>query len=288
MLKSSVFLKSEHVHDIKDCDFYNFSLPVSDNNWTISVAYRSGWVAPWFWWVLLTSILASIGLSLMLFLILIQKKLHRNLLKEMLPSKALKRKLRNQIAVDRYNMVTIFFCDIVGFTSLCAEMRPIQVIKMINSLYAEFDKLAEKHEVYKMRIIGDAYMCVAGCPHRCSGLEGAERIALFSLDLINLVKQFHTEDGSQLLVRAGIHSGPAIGGFVGISRPWYNLFGKTVEVASSMESSSEPMRILCSASTCTFLLCSQKQFIFLEHNSRHKNGEGQNNSRFLEGVIQQE
>lgn len=215
--------------------------------------------------------------------------MQRQLLKEMFPSSALKRKLRNQIAVDRYEMVTICFCDIVGFTNLCSHMRPIQVIEMINSLYARFDRLAEKHDVYKMRIIGDAYMCVAGCPHKCTDVEGAERIALFALELIELVKQFRMEDGTQILVRVGIHSGSAVGGFVGISRPSYNLFGKTVDIASSMETCSEPMRVLCSASTCRFLSRAQRRFIFSEDRSTKFTDDGEKlKAKFLEGLAHTE
>lgn len=62
--------------------------------------------------------------------------------------------------------MTIFFSDIVGFTSMAGTMRPIQVMKMLNELYTELDKLVEKHKVYKVETIGDAVSfaltCLAG------------------------------------------------------------------------------------------------------------------------------
>ena len=51
-------------------------------------------------------------------------------------------------------IVTIFFSDIVGFTTMCGEMRPVQVMRMLNELYTELDKLVAKHKIYKVETIG--------------------------------------------------------------------------------------------------------------------------------------
>ena len=51
-------------------------------------------------------------------------------------------------------IVTIFFSDIVGFTTMAGEMTPIEVMRMLNELYLGFDKLVEKHGVYKVETIG--------------------------------------------------------------------------------------------------------------------------------------
>lgn len=39
-------------------------------------------------------------------------------------------------------------------------MRPIQVMRMLNELYTELDKLVAKHKVYKVETIGDAVSTV--------------------------------------------------------------------------------------------------------------------------------
>jgi atrial natriuretic peptide receptor A len=85
---------------------------------------------------------------------LTEKALHKMLLYKMMPMDAIQKLNRGQTVVERYNIVTIFFSDIVGFTSLCGDMRPIQVMKMLNELYMEFDKIVEKHGVYKVETIG--------------------------------------------------------------------------------------------------------------------------------------
>lgn len=71
-----------------------------------------------------------------------------------MPKDAIEKLNRGHTVVERYNIVTIFFSDIVGFTSLAGEMTPIQVMKMLNELYLQFDRIVEKHGVYKVETIG--------------------------------------------------------------------------------------------------------------------------------------
>ena len=212
------------------------------------------------------SVTWSVVLSIILMVILLEKQEHKNLLREMLPSKALKKLERGGIVVEQYKTLTIFFSDIVGYTSMVAEMSPIDVMKMLNSFYTEVDKLADKHKVYKIKTIGDAYLAVGGlsCPDKCSVSEGALRVALFALDLMELVKSFRTEDGSEIVIRAGIHSGPVVAGVIERKRPQYTIFGDAVNIASCMESSSQAMKIQCSDATYHLLQQAPKYNVYLK------------------------
>lgn len=63
-------------------------------------------------------------------------------------------KISHGFSCNTTKSVTIFFSDIVGFTTMCGEMRPVQVMRMLNELYMELDKLVAKHKIYKVETIG--------------------------------------------------------------------------------------------------------------------------------------
>jgi class 3 adenylate cyclase len=144
-----------------------------------------------------------------------------------MPKKAIKKLHRGQTVLEKYNLVTIFFSDIVGFTTMCGEMRPVQVMKMLNELYTELDKLVAKHKIYKVETIGDAYMVVGGAPDRRSAPDAAERVAAFALEAVAFVKNFRTKSGDRIFIRAGLASGPVVAGVVGDAMPRYCFFGDT-------------------------------------------------------------
>ncbi|CDQ60469.1 unnamed protein product [Oncorhynchus mykiss] len=135
--------------------------------------------------------------------------------------------------------VTIFFSDIVGFTTISASCTPLQVVEMLNNLYMCFDTRIDSYDVYKVETIGDAYMVVSGLPER-NGDKHADEIAKMSLDLVAAVRQVAIPHmpNKRLQLRAGIHTGPCVAGIVGYKMPRYCLFGDTVNTASRMESTS--------------------------------------------------
>ena len=53
---------------------------------------------------------------------------------------------------EQREIVTIFFSDIVGFTSMSAEMAPRKVADMLDRLYTQFDSLSAKHDIFKVSI----------------------------------------------------------------------------------------------------------------------------------------
>ncbi|XP_018557047.2 receptor-type guanylate cyclase gcy-4 isoform X2 [Lates calcarifer] len=185
-----------------------------------------------------------------------QRQLAEDLLHQMLP-KSVAKQLRQHkhVEAESYEKVTIFFSDIVGFTSISASCTPLQVVEMLNNLYMCFDTRIDSYDVYKVETIGDAYMVVSGLPER-NGDRHADEIAKMALDLVAAVRQVSIPHmpNQRLQLRAGIHTGPCVAGIVGYKMPRYCLFGDTVNTASRMESTSLPQRIHTSSETYLALI----------------------------------
>ncbi|KAL7399426.1 hypothetical protein ABVT39_024136 [Epinephelus coioides] len=185
-----------------------------------------------------------------------QRQLAEDLLHQMLP-KSVAKQLRQHkhVEAESYEKVTIFFSDIVGFTSISASCTPLQVVEMLNNLYMCFDTRIDSYDVYKVETIGDAYMVVSGLPER-NGDRHADEIAKMALDLVAAVRQVSIPHmpSQRLQLRAGIHTGPCVAGIVGYKMPRYCLFGDTVNTASRMESTSLPQKIHTSSETYLALI----------------------------------
>ncbi|XP_038586029.1 retinal guanylyl cyclase 2 [Micropterus salmoides] len=185
----------------------------------------------------------------------IEKQKTEKLLTQMLPpSVAEALKVGGTVEPEHFANVSLYFSDIVGFTTISAHSEPIEVVDLLNDLYTVFDAIIGNHDVYKVETIGDAYMVASGVPVPNEDRHAAE-IANMALDILSAVGTFkmrHMPD-VPVRIRIGLHTGPCVAGVVGLTMPRYCLFGDTVNTASRMESSGLPYRIHVHQSTVKIL-----------------------------------
>ncbi|XP_061605467.1 guanylyl cyclase C isoform X5 [Phyllopteryx taeniolatus] len=179
-----------------------------------------------------------------------------------------------RVEPELYEEVTVYFSDIVGFTTLCHYSTPMEVVDMLNEIYKNFDSVLDHHDVYKVETIGDAYMVASGLPKR-NGDRHAVDIAHMALDILSFVGTFelqHLPD-IPLWIRIGVHSGPCAAGVVGNKMPRYCLFGDTVNTTSRMESTGLPLRIHVSQSTINILQRTDCKFEYEQRGETYLKGE---------------
>lgn len=143
--------------------------------------------------------------------------------------------------------VSILFSDLVGFTRYASTITARNLVKFLNELYHQFDRLCDLVGAYKVETIGDAYFVSAGCPDKND--QHAECLVQLGLMMIAECQQITLENGKHPQVRVGVHSGPVMAGVVGKKMPRYHLFGRTVTIAERMESTGKPGQVQVSETT---------------------------------------
>jgi adenylate cyclase len=140
---------------------------------------------------------------------------------------------------DHFDDASILFADVVDFTPLSSRLDARQVVGLLDRLFTSFDELVDRHDVEKIKTIGDCYMVAAGVPRQRP--DHAHALAGLALEMRECAKNCLPEGAEHdLRLRIGISSGPVVAGVIGRRRFLYDLWGDTVNMASRMESHGTP------------------------------------------------
>lgn len=140
-------------------------------------------------------------------------------------------------SVRRHADSAVMFTDFCNFTKMSMGMSAEELVEKLDMYFREFDKVVEKYGLEKIKTIGDAYMCASGVPQPKH--NGTVAIVMAAIEILEVVRTA----SSHWHIRIGIHQGSLVSGVVGKKKFAYDIWGETVNIASRMESSSEPMQI---------------------------------------------
>jgi class 3 adenylate cyclase len=141
-----------------------------------------------------------------------------------------------------YEHATLAQADLCGFTKLASTRTPVEVVQFIGELFGAFDLLTDKHDIYKVETVGDAY--IAGQAEEPLTLVNSPTSVIeFGIAMINEVGEWSKRLGAEVRCRVGIHHGEVIGGIVDKEMQRYHMFGKMMQVIEILESTAPEGRV---------------------------------------------
>jgi class 3 adenylate cyclase len=180
-----------------------------------------------------------------------EKERSDNLLLSILPLSITEElKTHQTVQPKHYEQVSVLFSDFKGFTRISESLKPTELLEKLNTFFALFDEISKENNLERIKTIGDAYMAAGGLPeenetnavdavHAALSIQMALRDTKFKLGI--------PEEDWQM--RVGVHTGPVVAGVVGTTKFAYDIWGDAVNIASRLESNSEPGQVNISRET---------------------------------------
>lgn len=164
------------------------------------------------------------------------------LIRDILPSEIVDEfKKKGSITPKLYRNATIIFTDFEHFTSIAANISPNALVTEMNEIFMNFDMIIDKYELEKLKTIGDSYMIASGIPKERE--DHADKAVEASFEMLDYLEHRNKYSKNKWNMRVGIHSGEVIAGVVGKIKYTYDLWGKSVSIARSLERHGSPGRI---------------------------------------------
>lgn len=183
-----------------------------------------------------------------------------------------------------FHSATVCFTDFEGFTQISESLAPTELVGELDRCFSYFDSLMDRHNLEKLKTIGDSYMFAGGIPN--GNRTHAVDSVLAALEIQAFMNQMKEIKASQNLpyweLRLGIHSGDLVAGVIGEKKFAYDVWSDTVNTASRCESSGVTGKINISGATYELI----KNFFACEHRgaiaAKHK---GHIDMYFVHGLL---
>ncbi|XP_008311172.1 adenylate cyclase type 8 isoform X2 [Cynoglossus semilaevis] len=153
-----------------------------------------------------------------------------------------------------YDEVGVMFASIDGFNEYFEQKEikheGVDCLRLLNEIIAGFDELLEEsyfHDVEKIKTIGSCYMAASGLvPDKQAYMNDwnhLSELVLFALAMQETLKEINRDSAKNFQLRVGIAHGPVVAGVIGATKPQYDIWGSTVNLASRMDSTGVSGRI---------------------------------------------
>ncbi len=211
-----------------------------------------------------------------------EKKKSDDLLMNILPGEVAEELKHSGSSSARFfDNVTVLFSDFVNFTTASERMSPQELVNELHACFKAFDEIISRHNIEKIKTIGDAYLAVSGLP--AAQQDHARNVARAALEMRSYMVQRKAQLGDKTFdIRIGLHSGSVVAGIVGVKKFAYDIWGDTVNTAARMEQNSEPGKINVSQATYQLI---KDHFACTYRGEIHAKNKGEMKMYFVEAPL---
>ena len=148
-----------------------------------------------------------------------------------------------------WEMVTVLFVDIRGFTSFADRSTAREAVEYLNEFFGLVVPIVVAHGGHVNKLLGDGLLGVFGAPSRCP--DHADRALVAAVEMLAAVE---SQFGERCRVGVGINSGLVLVGTIGGGGlAEYGVIGDPVNVAARIQDATrtlgEPL-LLTEATRC--------------------------------------
>ncbi|XP_022663520.1 adenylate cyclase type 2-like isoform X2 [Varroa destructor] len=199
------------------------------------------------------------------------------LLENLLPAHVAKHYLNgnnnNELYHEEYQSVAVMFASIPNFIEFYRETTGLSregpsCLRVLNEVICEFDRLlynSKFSRVEKLKTVGATYMAATGLEFGRSSNDSstpisetrqmrsedphknAKTMLRFAIAIQEALQEINLHSWQEFRLRVGVAIGPVVAGVVGATKPQYDIWGDTVNMASRMDSTGEAGRIQITA-----------------------------------------
>ena len=153
--------------------------------------------------------------------------------------KTLESKTEMSMLEGEQREVAVMFCDIRDFTPISEELKPANVVDLLNEFYAVMTEIIQKHSGTVTLFIGDEIMAAFGVP--VASKKNEQNAVLCALEMTEAIpdlnKIYKERFDREIRIGIGINSGSVVAGILGSkAKLAYSITGDTVNTAKRIES----------------------------------------------------
>lgn len=147
-----------------------------------------------------------------------------------------------------YPTACILFSSLHNFPSSIQGCK-IESLNLLHEITCQFDAKCTIYGIEKIKTTGTTFMAMTDGPVSKRRGEPLLRLLKFTDSLFKIIQEINEKFDLNIGLKMGIHTGPVVGGVIGVKKFCFDIWGDSVNVAARLEQYGEIGKIQISKAT---------------------------------------